>query len=105
MRILRIGRHGDLFLGYLSFFATDFDNVTLLLLQIGLNTDEDVALLVDRDAFDVFQLPAKGCDGFRLFAWRVDIELAIVTIRDVERPFRKVNRLRSKRFATIDNAV
>src|SRR5205807_6715009 len=82
-----------------------FDNVSLLLLQIGLNADKDVALLVDRDAFDVFQLPAKSCNRLRLFARRVDIEFTVATIRDVERAFRKVDRLRAKRIAAIDNAV
>ena len=64
-----------------------------------------MALLVDRDAFDVFQLPAKSCNRLRLFARRVDIEFAVVTIRDVERAFRKVDRLRAKRIAVIDNLV
>src|SRR5947209_10473994 len=74
----------DLSLGYLSFFLADLNYVSNFPLQIALHAEKYVSLIIDRDALHVFQLAPERGDCFQLFTGSVDVELAVMTIGDVQ---------------------
>src|SRR2546421_12916978 len=92
-----------LFLGYRSFFLADFNHVSNFPLQIALYAEKDISLIVDGDALHVFQLAPERGNCFQLFTGRVDVELAVMTVSDVQRPLCEIDSLGRESIVAIDD--
>ena len=86
----------DLFLRYISLVFTDLDNFSDPVLKIALDTQENVSLVINGNALDVLQAAAKRRNGLQFFTWRVNVELVISAVGDVEGRFREIDCLRRK---------
>src|SRR5215467_972190 len=98
-------RHASLFLGYFSLFLADFNHLSDPVLEVALHAEENVSLVVDGYALNILQRSAESGDCLKFFTRSVDVQLVVSTVGDVERAFRKIDRLRRERITTIDDPV
>src|SRR5205085_3329132 len=67
--------------------------------------EKDVSLIVDGDALHVFQLAPERGNCFQLFTGRVDVELAVMTVSDVQRSPCEIDSLGRESIVAIDDAM